>query len=57
MHRALIKSNHVRMMRGVSYKAVTAEGLWIEMNGVEQLLRVDTVVVCAGQESVKELIP
>lgn len=57
VHRAQLKKHHVRMMRGVSYKAVTAEGLWIEMNGVEQLLRVDTVVVCAGQESVKELIP
>ncbi len=57
VHRAQLKKHHVRMMRGVSYKAVTAEGLWIENNGIEQLLRVDTVVVCAGQESVKELIP
>ena len=32
-------------------------GLWVEMNGQDQLLRVDTIVVCAGQESVKDLMP
>ncbi len=32
------------MLRGVQYKAVTDEGLWIEHNGQDQLLRVDTVV-------------
>ena len=45
------------MMRGVQYKSVTNEGLWIESNGHDQLLRVDTIVVCAGQESVKDLMP
>jgi 2,4-dienoyl-CoA reductase (NADPH2) len=45
------------MLRGVQYKAVTDEGLWIEHNGHDQLLRVDTIVVCAGQESVKDLMP
>jgi 2,4-dienoyl-CoA reductase (NADPH2) len=45
------------MLRGVQYKAVTDEGLWVEHNGHDQLLRVDTIVVCAGQESVKDLMP
>jgi 2,4-dienoyl-CoA reductase (NADPH2) len=45
------------MLRGVQYKSVTNEGLWIETNGHDQLLRVDTVVVCAGQESVKDIMP
>lgn len=31
--------------------------MWIEHNGHDQLLRVDTIVVCAGQESVKDLMP
>ena len=57
VHRAQLKKHHVRMLRGVQYKAVTAEGLWIEMAGHDQLLRVDTVVVCAGQESIKDLMP
>ena len=57
VHRAQLKKNAVRMLRGVQYKAVTDEGLWIEHAGHDQLLRVDTVVVCAGQESVKHLMP
>ena len=57
VHRAQLKKHHVRMLRGVQYKAVTDEGLWIEMAGHDQLLRVDTVVVCAGQESIKDLMP
>ncbi len=57
VHRAQLKKNAVRMLRGVQYKAITDEGLWVEMGGHDQLLRVDTVVVCAGQESVKHLMP
>ena len=57
VHRAQLKKQAVRMMRGVQYKAVTDEGLWVELNGHDQLLRVDTVVVCAGQESIKDLMP
>ena len=57
VHRAQLKKHAVRMLRGVQYKAVTDEGLWIEVNGQAQLLRVDTVVVCAGQESVKAIMP
>ncbi|WP_171293272.1 NADPH-dependent 2,4-dienoyl-CoA reductase [Acinetobacter indicus] len=57
VHRAQLKKHGVRMLRGVQYKAIGDEGLWVEMDGHDQLLRVDTVVVCAGQESVKEIMP
>ncbi|CAM9162801.1 NADPH-dependent 2,4-dienoyl-CoA reductase [Acinetobacter bereziniae] len=57
VHRAQLKKHAVKMLRGVQYKAVTNEGLWIESNSHDQLLRVDTIVVCAGQESVKDLMP
>lgn len=57
VHRAQLKKHAVKMLRGVQYKSVTNEGLWIETNGHDQLLRVDTVVVCAGQESVKDIMP
>ena len=57
VHRAQLKKHRVKMLRGVQYKAVTDEGLWVELDGNDQLLRVDTIVVCAGQESVKELMP
>lgn len=57
VHRAQLKKHAVRMLRGVQYRSVTDEGLWIEVDGHAQLLRVDTIVVCAGQESVKDLMP
>ena len=57
VHRASIKKQGVRTMRGVSYDYITNEGLWITVNGQQQLLRVDTIVVCAGQESVCDLFP
>ncbi len=57
VHRTQLKKHAVRMLRGVQYKSVTDEGLWIEVDGHAQLLRVDTIVVCAGQESVKDLMP
>lgn len=57
VHRAQLKKHAVRMLRGVQYKAISNEGLWIEMAGQDQLLRVDSIVVCAGQKSVKDLMP
>ncbi|MDO4250262.1 MAG: FAD-dependent oxidoreductase [Moraxella sp.] len=57
VHRAVLKKSAVTMLSGVSYERVCAEGLWISVNGERQLLPVDTVVVCAGQESVNTLMP
>jgi len=57
VHRAQLKKHAVKMLRGVQYKSISNEGLWIETNGYDQLLRVDTIVVCAGQESVKDIMP
>ncbi len=57
VHRASLKKHQVRMMRGVEYERITPEGLWINVDGQDQLLRVDTIVVCAGQESVRDLMP
>lgn len=58
VHRAHIKSHGVIQMAGVQYEKVTNEGLWVtNPQGQSQLLRVDTIVVCAGQESVNDLMP
>ncbi len=43
------------MLGGVEYLGVDDEGLRIRANGQEQLLPVDTVVICAGQEPLREL--
>lgn len=58
VHRAHVKSHGVIQVSGAQYDKITAEGIWITNNqGQSQLLRVDSVVVCAGQESVVELMP
>jgi 2,4-dienoyl-CoA reductase (NADPH2) len=49
IHRAALQMKGVKMMGGVTYKAITDKGLWIERDGATQLLRVDDVVLCAGQ--------
>jgi len=55
IHRATLKKNGVKMIAGVSYKSIDDQGLQIEVDGKEQLLDVDNVIVCAGQESERSL--
>ena len=55
VHRANLIKHGVKMLSGVSYKSVTNEGLLIEVDGQEQLLAVDNVIICAGQESNRDL--
>lgn len=56
VHKAVIKKLGVMQLSGVSYDKITDEGLWLNQNGIQQLLRVDTVVLCVGQESVNSLL-
>ncbi|MDD9347465.1 NADPH-dependent 2,4-dienoyl-CoA reductase [Mumia sp.] len=56
VHRATLKDAGVHMLGGVTYEFVDDAGLHIlDQDGAEQVLAVDTVVVCAGQESVADL--
>ena len=55
IHRARLQARGVRMMGGVSYQRITDEGLVILRDGVEEVLAVDSVVLCAGQESERGL--
>jgi 2,4-dienoyl-CoA reductase (NADPH2) len=55
IHRATLQKNGVKMLAGVTYKKIDDNGLTIEINGKEQLLDVDHVIVCAGQESQRSL--
>ncbi|AQU83090.1 MULTISPECIES: NADPH-dependent 2,4-dienoyl-CoA reductase [unclassified Halomonas] len=56
VHRASLKQRGVKTLTGCEYLKVDDDGLHIRRDGEEQLLAVDTIVVCAGQESVRELI-
>ena len=55
IHRATLKAKKVRMLGGVEYLGVDDEGFHVRVDGSEQLLAVDHVVVCAGQEPYKPL--
>ena len=56
IHRATLKAKGVRMLGGVEYVRVDDAGLHIRVEGIEQILSVDHVVVCAGQESNRSLL-
>ncbi|MDQ1119870.1 MULTISPECIES: NADPH-dependent 2,4-dienoyl-CoA reductase [Pseudoxanthomonas] len=55
VHRATLKAKQVRMLGGVEYLGVDDEGLHLRVDGSEQTLPVDHVVICAGQEPRREL--
>jgi len=55
VHRANLLKNGVKMLSGVNYKSITDDGLLIEVKGKEQLLKVDNIIICAGQESNRDL--
>jgi 2,4-dienoyl-CoA reductase (NADPH2) len=58
VHRASLKAKGVQQLSGVNYERVSDDGLHISFGPNRQrpqLLAVDNVVVCAGQEPVREL--
>ena len=54
-HRLALKRHGVSMLAGVAYRRIDDAGLHIEVEGAERCLDVDSVVICAGQDSVREL--
>jgi len=55
VHKANLMKHGVNMVPGVTYKAVTDQGLHIEVNGEAQILDVDNIIICAGQEPNRDL--
>lgn len=55
IHRTALKARGVGMSSSVAYKRIDDEGLHIAIDGVEKTLPVDNVVICAGQEPLREL--
>jgi 2,4-dienoyl-CoA reductase (NADPH2) len=54
-HRAVLKQSRVRQISGASYDLIDDRGLHLTVGGDPRVLEVDHVVVCAGQESVRDL--
>jgi 2,4-dienoyl-CoA reductase (NADPH2) len=58
IHRATLQAKGVTMIPGVTYERITPDGLVIsfgESHEGERLIECDTVVLCAGQEPLREL--
>lgn len=58
IHRAALKMKQVDMLASVNYERITPEGLWVsygEQRADAQLIEADTIVLCAGQEPLREL--
>jgi 2,4-dienoyl-CoA reductase (NADPH2) len=54
-HKLALKRRGVHMLRGVRYDRIDDNGLHITIDDEPRLLPVDTVILCAGQESERGL--
>jgi 2,4-dienoyl-CoA reductase (NADPH2) len=55
IHRVTLKQRNVTMINGVAYNRIDERGLHITLKDEPGLLEVDTVVICAGQEPLRDL--
>lgn len=54
-HRLALKARQTQMMAQVEYLKIDDEGLHIQVGGQATVLPVDSVVICAGQEPLRDL--
>ncbi|WP_276642105.1 NADPH-dependent 2,4-dienoyl-CoA reductase [Siccibacter turicensis] len=55
IHRATLLARGVKMVPGVSYQRIDDEGLHVSIGGETQVIAVDNIVLCAGQEPRRDL--
>ena len=55
VHRAELARHGVRMMKGVEYRRIDDAGVHVLVDGTEAIVPADTVVVCAGQLSRRDV--
>jgi len=56
IHRTGLKNKGVNMVPGCSYVKIDDQGLHLEVGDQQQVLDVDNIIVCAGQEPLRELV-
>ncbi|MGH8705862.1 MAG: FAD-dependent oxidoreductase, partial [Burkholderiales bacterium] len=57
VHRLELQKNGVAMMKGVEYRRIDDIGLHIALDGAESIIPADSIIVCAGQEPKRDLVP
>ena len=55
IHRSALQKKQVQMIAGVDYIKIDDQGLHIKVNDKPQVLEVDNVILCAGQEPLRAL--
>ena len=55
IHRSSLKNRNVVMLNGCSYESIDDEGFHILVSDQPKTLEVDTVIICAGQDPLREL--
>ncbi|MEU6734131.1 NADPH-dependent 2,4-dienoyl-CoA reductase [Streptomyces physcomitrii] len=55
IHRLELRHRGVNMVAGVTYERIDDEGLHLTVDGQREVLAVDTVVLCTGQEPRRDL--
>jgi 2,4-dienoyl-CoA reductase (NADPH2) len=59
VHRQTLKDSGVEMIKGVTYDRIDDDGLHVTIGGdvpEQRVLAVDTIVLCTGQDSVRDLV-
>ncbi|MGB5555237.1 MAG: NADPH-dependent 2,4-dienoyl-CoA reductase [Flavobacteriaceae bacterium] len=56
IHRATLKKKNVQFINNVKYTKIDDEGLHYVQDGAQKVLAVDSIIICAGQVPLKELV-
>ena len=56
IHRAGLAMKNVRMMPGCDYQRIDDQGLHLRVGDEPTLLEVDTIIICAGQDPLREIV-
>ncbi len=57
VHRIELARNGVAMIKGVQYRSIDDAGVHITVDGKESCIPADTVILCAGQDAKRDLLP
>ena len=49
-HRLSLRKKEIKMLKGVTYKKIAKNGIYISINDQDQFIECDNIIVCAGQE-------
>lgn len=56
IHRTGLKNKKVKMLPSCEYHKIDDAGIHVTINGEKQILDVDNVIICAGQEPAREIL-